>query len=506
MKPRPLHALALALAAVLPLTACAGGSGSGSEPSDELVTGMPVDLTTWAAADSAWGNEALYHQAVYDTLLRTDAHGEVEPGLATEWTYDESMTHLTLELRDGVTFSDGTAFDAEVAAQNLLRFRDGASENAANLAAVTDAEAVDGDTLELTLDAPDPALLTYLSQNAGLQASPETFGADDAQVRPVGSGPYVLDEEASVVGSRYVFTAREDYWDPEVQRYRTITMNHYPDATALLNAVKGGQVDFANLNSTSQIADAERAGYTTHLAPVNWKGMILADREGGVEEPVGDVRVRQAINHALDRQALLDALDSGYGEPSAQIFGPESQAYVEALDDAYPYDPERARELLDEAGYPDGVTLVQPQTSFRPASEFELVAGMLAESGITIESEQVGSTFIGDLLGGEWATFQFALNQEPLPWMTYQLAIAPDSAWNVYDVEDSTVQELAERMRLGGEDGAAASRELNEYLVEQAWFAPFYRLQGVLVTNDSTDATHKTGHATPNLWDIVPAS
>ncbi|WP_159942100.1 MULTISPECIES: ABC transporter substrate-binding protein [unclassified Nocardiopsis] len=506
MKPSPLHALAVTLAALLPLTACSNGSGSDSEQPEELVVGMPVDLTTWAAADAAWGNEALYHQAVYDTLLRTDAQGGVEPGLATEWSYDESMTRLTLELREGVTFSDGTAFDAEVAVQNLLRFRDGASENAANLSSVVEAEAVDADTVELTLDAPDPALLTYLSHNAGLQASPETFDAEDAQVRPVGSGPYVLDEEATVVSSRYVFTAREDYWDPEVQLYPKITMQYYPDATAMLNAVKGGQVNVTNLHSSSQAADAESAGYDVHLSPVNWKGLILADRGGEVEEAVGDVRVRQAINHALDREALLDAMDHGYGEPTAQIFGPDSEAYAEALDDAYPYDPDRARELLEEAGYPDGITLVQPQTSFTPASEFELIAGMLAESGIDVEAEHVGSTFIGDLLGGAWPTFRFALNQEPLPWMTYRLAIAPDSAWNVYDVEDPTVEKLAERMRLGGEDGAAASRELNEYLVEQAWFAPFYRLQGIVVTDGSTDATHKVGYAMPNLWDIVPVS
>lgn len=508
MTPRARLTAAAAGIVTLTLTACSGNAGAESEAGEgragDLTIGVAADVTDWSAADAAWGPESIYHQAVYDTLTRTEADGTVVPGLATEWSYDDSKTELTLELRDGVVFSDGTEFTADVAAENLERFRDGASENAGNLSAVEEVTAEDDDTLLLELSAPDPALLTYLSQNSGLQASPETF--DNADIsEPVGSGPYQYDAGASIPGSRYVFTARDDYWDPEAQRYDQITMYHYPDSTALVNALRDSQVDFATLHNTSQIADAEAAGYTTHMSTDQWKGFILADREGTKAEAIGDVRVRQAINHALDREALIKAVESGYGEPTTQIFNTESAAYVEGLEDAYPYDPERARELLEEAGYPDGITIAQPQTSFVPESEFELIAGMLAESGITVAADQVGSTFIGDLLGGRWAAFQFGLNQDVEPWMTYQLAVAPDSAWNVFNVEDETVSGLAERMRMGGEDGDAAARELNEYLVEEAWFAPIYRSVSTSVTADGTDVTKKVGQAQPNLWDVVPA-
>ncbi|WP_432492091.1 ABC transporter substrate-binding protein [Kineococcus auxinigenes] len=127
----------LAAAAALSLTACssspedAGGSGGGA--SDELRYGAVVDVATWSAADAFCGNTALYCSAVYDTLLRTAADGTVEPGLAEAWEHDEPRTHLTLDLRDGVTFTDGTELTAEVAAQNLERFRNGASEKRAPL-------------------------------------------------------------------------------------------------------------------------------------------------------------------------------------------------------------------------------------------------------------------------------------------------------------------------------------------------------------------------------------
>ncbi|MHA6522826.1 ABC transporter substrate-binding protein [Tessaracoccus sp. G1721] len=516
---RILKAIALGGAAALALTACS--SGSASTPSStgdastsgaaaagraaKLTIGAVVDVATWKAADADWGNTATYYMAVYDTLLRTAADGTVEPGLAEEWSYDDTMTELTLELRDGVTFTDGTELTADLAAQNLLRFRDGASPNTSNLSAVTDATAVDEDTLLVSLEQPDPALLTYLSQNSGLVAAASTFDAADAQTNPVGSGPYVLDAAASTIGSSYTFTAREDYWDADIQHYDALTINYYADASALLNALRDNQVDIANLNSVSQIPDAESAGYTINQAPVNWKGLIIADRGGQVNEALADVKVRQAINYAVDREGLLQGLESGYGEVTTQIFGPGTEAFIPELEDAYPYDPEKARQLLAEAGYPDGVTIVMPQTGFVPPSEPELIAGVLAESGITIEYEQAGEGFIGDLLGGKWAMFAFGLNQEPMAWMTYQLAISPGSAWNVFHQPDETVAALSERMRLGGDDADAAAKELNEYIVEQAWFAPFYRVLGVIVTNDATTVTMKDGQAVSNLWDIVPA-
>lgn len=513
--PRPRRirrTVATAALMALSLSACssAGGDGTDDGADDggraaELRAGMTVDLSTWNAADAAWGNESLYHRAVYDTLLRTEADGTVTAGLATDWSYDETRTELTLPLREDVTFSDGTAFDAEIAAQNLRRFRDGGSENAAYLAAVESFTAEDEHTLVLELSAPDPALLSRLSQNAGLQASPKTFD-EDSPAEPVGTGPYVYDAEASIPGSRYVFTAREDYWDPEAQHYDRITMSPYTDATALLNALRDNQVDFTNTQSTTQIADAEAAGYSVDLHPVNWKGYLLADRDGEVDEPLGDVRVRQAINHALDREALVEALEGGHGEPTTQIFGTETAAYDAELEEAYPHDPEKAQELLAEAGYPDGITLSQPHTSFVPESEYELLEGMLEESGISIEADDVGSDFIGDLLGGRWGSFSFGLNQAQNSWMTYQLAVAPDAAWNMFGTADETVQKLAETMR-GGEEAAAddAAHQLNEHLVEEAWFAPAYRVMGVLVTNDETAVTHKTGQAMPNLRDITPA-
>lgn len=497
-------AAALSLAACAPTGSDAQSTGSDGRAS-ELRYGAVVDISTWSAPDAPWGNSKPFLQAVYDTLLRETADGPA-PGLATDWSWDDARTTLTLTLRDDVTFSDGEALTAQVVADNLLRRRDGVSEDAAAVAGIQTVTAPDDSTVVISLAAPDPGFEITLSRGGGLIGAPSTLDAPDAQTTPVGSGPYVLNADDSVPGSSYVFDAREGYWDAEQQRYDQLTINVYTDATAMLNAIKGGQVDAANLNSVSQAADAEAAGYEVEYVPTNWKGIVLSDRAGQVDPVLGDVRVRQAINYAIDREALLQAIETGRGEVTSQVFGPNSYAYVPELDSAYEYDPEKARELLDEAGYPDGVTIRQPQTSFVPASDYELVAGMLAESGITIEYEQTGATFIGDLLGGTWGSFQFGLPLDD-PWIADRMFIAADSQWNVQRYSDDQVMALEDRMRAGGADGEAAAQELNEYLVDQAWFAPMYRVEGAFVTNPETTVTEFIeGSGIPSLTNIAPAS
>ena len=164
-------------------TAATGGG------SDTLTLGAIVPATTQSAADARWANESPYMQAVYDTLVHLSPTGEPEPWLATEWSYNDDNTVLTLTLRDDVKFTDGSPFNADVAAQNIQRFKDGTSPNASYFANVEDAKALDATTVVITLTQPDPALLNYLTQNGGLVESPKPFDAADEKTNPVGSGP-----------------------------------------------------------------------------------------------------------------------------------------------------------------------------------------------------------------------------------------------------------------------------------------------------------------------------
>jgi len=149
----PLAGIAATVALALAAAGCGGSSsgGSSSGGSKTLTLGLIVPATTFVAADMNFANESPYGQAVYDTLLKAQPDGTIVPNLATEWAYNADNTVLTMTLRSDVTFTDGTKFDASAAAQNLTRFRDGASPNKSFLAAMKDAKAVDATHLEITL-------------------------------------------------------------------------------------------------------------------------------------------------------------------------------------------------------------------------------------------------------------------------------------------------------------------------------------------------------------------
>jgi peptide/nickel transport system substrate-binding protein len=493
------------------LSACGGGSdddaGSGGS-SDSLTLGVIVPPTSFAAANAAWANESPYIQAVYDSLLRESPDAEVEPWLATEWSYDETKTVLTMTLRDDVTFTDGTKFDADVAAQNILRFKNGTSPNASYLANVADATAVDPTTLQITLSQPDPALLNYLAQNAGAQESPAAFGAADEQTNPVGSGPYVLDTEQSVVGSTYVFTKNEDYWAPEEQHFDTLTINVYDNIQTQVNAIQGGQVDGVNLIDNSANDQVESTGYQLVTHELDWAGLILFDRAGQLAPELGNVQVRQAIAHAVDRDAILKAANNGLGTVTGQVFGENNPAYDESLDDTYDYDPDAAKQLLADAGYPDGFTLQMPQVQIGTTVVYDLLEQYLGDVGITVEYTQLPlSQAIPDLLSAKYPASFFVLQQDPTAWQVAQFSIAQGATFNVFHQPDATVAGLLQTIQTGEEAEAdAAAQQLNQYVVDQAWFVPFYRNQGTFAAAEDLEVTHQSDNAYPYLQNIQPKS
>lgn len=308
--------------AVLALTGCSAPANSDTDENAALRLGVVTELKSFAPWEASWANQSPYLQAVYDTLLRAEPDGTIVAGLATEWEWDESRTVLTMTLRDDVTFSDGEKLTAQIAADNLERFRDGTSENSAFLAGVTTVEATDDTTLVLTLAAPDPAMPVYLSQNAGLVGSPAMFDAADAQTTPIGSGPYLLDDDKTVIGSTYVFEANPNYWDPENVHYDEITMTFYGDPTALMNAVKGGQVDATNSTSAMQIPEAEAAGFSAQTYEQNWTGFLLFDRNGAVNPAFADVRVR---SRAQKTPSSPLSLFMAFATPRSRAYPPPRQ-------------------------------------------------------------------------------------------------------------------------------------------------------------------------------------
>lgn len=498
-------AAASVIVASLALAGCSPADEQ-AEASPDLVLSAIIAPTTLDPAGSEWGNRAPFYEAVFDTLIRQSPDGELLPSIATEWVYDDAQTELTLTIREGVEFTDGTPLDAAAVVANLERFQSGTSPDAGYFAGVTSFDAPDATTVVITLGAPDPAMLNYLSRDAGLIASPASFDSADLATNPVGSGPYMLDAGRTVTGTSYVYTANPDYWNPEEVLYETLTINVLSDPTAALNAIKAGEANGVRLINNDSRDEIEAAGWTIETNELDFQGFLLLDRAGTVSEPLGDVRVRQAINYAVDREGLLQALAKGYGTVTQQVFPESSAAYDPELDSYYEYDPEKAKELLAEAGYPDGFSISMPSSTFFGAAPYTIMAQQLADVGITAEYTDPGNNFIADLLAPKFPAAFMSLEQNS-DWQLIQFMISPTAVFNPYKYADPEVDALIATVQTGTEEERNdAAAEINRIMVEDAWFAPFYRVEGGFAVDANTTARMLPTNAYPSLFDIEPAS
>ncbi|WP_024287339.1 ABC transporter substrate-binding protein [Cellulomonas sp. KRMCY2] len=514
MRRRLLAAGSVAL--MLGLTACGGGSSTddATEGPDGTATGGTLTLAPvvvaqpWDLKDAGLGNNVTYYQPVYDQLFRLSPEAETGPNLATEWEYDEALTTLTVTLREDVVFTDGTPFNAEAVAANLMHTKTGTNEAANQLKSVESVDVVDEFTAAIHLSAPDPSLVSNLGNTAGMMACPDALGTPELQTTPCGSGPYVLDEANTTVDAKYTFIRNEDYWNTEAFPFDMVVLTPLTDSTAILNALQSGQVDGALITDSKNIATVESAGLNTvQYSAGSIMGFYIWDRAGTIQPALADVRVRQAINYAFDRQAIIDTALLGLGSPHAQMFNAQTVAYDEALNDQYPYDPEKAMELLAEAGYADGFELVMPDLSAFNAGAQAAIVEQLGAVGITVTLDAAPlDTVINDMLAGKWATGFFQLDSFR-PWDTIQIQLTPDALWNPFKYEDPIVTDLINEAQMAtGEEQDALFLELNTYIAEQAWNAPWTEAQATYATSTRVEVVPQNFSSVPALYNYSPAS
>jgi peptide/nickel transport system substrate-binding protein len=507
-----LKVAAFAAGAALLLSGC--GTGASTAPTGDgktaarggtLTLGAVVDIPSWDPSQAHVGHALQPYQAAYDSLLLREPDGKLSPMLATKWGYDESLTKLTVDLRTDVTFSDGEEFTPEAVKANLEGFAAANGRQAAQAKALDSVSVVDKDTVEIALSTPDPAFEYYLSQALGLMASPEALGTDEIAANPVGTGPYVMDTKGSVVGSQYTFTARDDYWNKDLQKFDSIVFKILTDNTARTNAIVSGQVD-ATLVDARSAAQVEGAGKTLSDNQVDWAGLLLLDRDGKLNPAMGDVKVRQAINLALDRKSILEQFQLGYGTVTNQVFGPDSGAYVDELDKTYPYDPEKAKKLLAEAGYGDGFELHIPSFTGLE-SMIAILTQQFADVGITLTSEVVPpANIVSDIASAKYAAAFFFLFQGE-PWVAINQMISTDALYNAFDTTTPELQKMIDEVRTGGDASDEAAQEVNRYVTENAWFAPLFRVdQMFYIDAKKITSTPQVQQAVPSIYNFAPAS
>ncbi len=359
--------------------ALAGGVAAAQDSLTVAIQLEPPTLDPTSAAAQAI--DSVLYSNVFEGLTRFEADGSVVPGLAESWEISEDGTVYTFRLREGVTFHDGTSFDAEDVKFSLDRARAEDSINAqkALFAGVAEVTVVDPLTVEVTLSAPNGMFLFNMAWGDAVMVAPESI--ENIATNPVGTGAYRFVEW--VQGDRIELARYDGYWG-EAPQIESATFRFISDPSAAFASVMSGDVDvFAGFPAPENLPLFE-ADPRFQVLVGNTEGETILAMNNAAE-PFDDIRVRQAVSHAIDRQAIIDGAMYGVGTPIGTHFAPHHPDYVDLTANSA-HDPDRARELLREAGYAEGfsTTLKLPPPSYARRGG-EIIAAQLREVGIEVE-------------------------------------------------------------------------------------------------------------------------
>lgn len=371
MMKKTLTGIAAIAAVTLALTSCSaggseGGDAGGGVSSAPLNIGNFLDVTSWDPALADIGFDGPYLSAVYDPLVVDNGKGEPAPALATDWKISDDFKTITMNLRTDVTFSNGEAFNAEAAVKSLEYLKQGVRSQEA-YTKVESFKAVDEDTIEIRLTQRDDTILYFMGLGRSYMMAPSAIDAGTLAETPVGSGPYTL-SDASVAGSEYRFDKVADHWAADDFPFDPLVISPLSDPTAMLNGMQGGQFNVIYGDETAAKM-AEAQGWNVSQGVATWVGLQFTDRSGSTEmgKPLGDRRVRQALNYAFNGPEMLKAIGQGAGAATNQVFPDGTPGNVSGLNGSYEYDLRKAKDLLAEAGYADGFEVKMPMAPpFQP--------------------------------------------------------------------------------------------------------------------------------------------
>ncbi|MEQ6897037.1 ABC transporter substrate-binding protein [Microbacterium sp. KR10-403] len=503
---------AMVAAAALALTGCTGGGGNagttgdgdGSAPTT-LSIGTVFDKTGWEIGQSGAGFNAPFFSAVYDSLVLIDENSKPYGQLATSIdTSDDELTY-TFHLQDGVTFSDGEKFDADAAIANFDYLRKSAYTAPAyvNVAKTTK---VDDATVEVTMTKPDPGFLFNLGLGNSYMVSPKVLS--DAKYTQEtspegGSGAYTFDASKSTAGQDYYFTKNPDAWQADKFPWESVEIHVIADSTAMSNAMSTGVINVEFASWSDQLkADADANNWTITDVMSGWSGLMLADRTGDKFTPLGNLKVRQALNMAFDRDAITKAANDPNGVATNQVFStidPE-------LDKLYPYDVAKAKQLLTEAGYPDGFTLTLPTMSLF-ASTAATVKQSLEQIGIKVEVQNLDpATYNQQVFAGNFPVYMAFLQLYGNPTKTIADFFTPGMS-NPFDSAKDIpeLQSLFTDLHTAGADVDAIAQKFNSYATENAWFVVWNHGASYYVTVPGITIRPVQGLYVPNLEQFLPA-
>lgn len=376
-----LLAGALVLAFAFPAAACSRGNGEGGNDSiygGDAVVGITQEPMIFDpyTVEAAGDREILFN--VYEGLFKYDSTGSLNPCLATDVQVSDDATQYTFTIRQGVTFHDGSELDTGDVVYSLQK----ASELMAEFECIEDITDNGDGTVTVTLDGPNSEMLSYFTVAIIPEGSYDTIG----ETR-IGTGPFMFTSYEAGIG--IVLTRNDNYWIPELPYLDTVTFKVCADMDSGFLELQSGAIDIFPYLMTDKANQLNPQSFEILTLGSNMvQGLFL----NNAVEPFDDVRVRQAINYAIDRDEIIDLTMDGAGLPLTTAMSPVmGDAYDTSLDGTYDQDIDRAVSLLEEAGLGDGfdMTITVPSNYLVHVNAAVVIADELDDIGINVEIEQV---------------------------------------------------------------------------------------------------------------------
>jgi peptide/nickel transport system substrate-binding protein len=432
----------------------------------------PTGLDPTIAPAAAIGE--IVHYNVLEGLAKINVDGSVTPLLAESWTMDPDGKSYTFKLKKGVKFHDGEAFDAADVKFSFERAKDDKSTNKAKKAVFDNIRRIDtpdAHTVILTLENADPNFLFRMGENTAVILDEKSAAGTATQ--PIGTGPFTFDEWKK--GTSVSLKKWPGFRDAKSIKIERVTFRFINDPAARVAALLAGDIDgVPRLDAPQAVKQLQGdKRFVVAVGDTAGKGILAINNK---KKPFDDVRVRRAIAQAIDRKAFIDGVLEGLGKPIGSHFAPTDAGYVD-LTNAAPYDVEKAKALLKEAGVaaPLNVTLTLPPPQYARKGG-EVIAAQLAKIGIVAKIENVewaqwlGGTFKGNF------DLTIINHVEPLDYMQY----ANSAYYWGYDNKDyrdltakfAATGEVKERAKLFADiQKKIAADQVNAYIFNPAQVA-----------------------------------
>jgi len=505
----------LAVAAFVSLFAVTGVAGAAKTIRSATAPVLTVGFTqTPISEDPAkdGGGWTTFRTLTNESLIRWTWNGTLQPGLATKWGYVKTPygpnTGFQLTLRPNVKFSDGEPLNAAAVKKWLLYFPRGKG-SFAGLLSIKSVATVGDLTVRITLSKPNPDVPMVLTEidNWGFVSAPK--GVDNPKLmetQSFGVGPYTLDASQTVNGDHYTYVPNPNYYDQSQIHWSKVVVKVIPSASTMVQALKTGQIQAAWSGDVQTLAAIGKApGFKVVQAPTLSAGPSLDDVYGKLVPALANLKVRQALNYAVDRKTIGTALYGSFAVPNDELFTLDGTNTSTSIAHYYPYDVAKAKALLAAAGYPNGFTLSVVSCScfgtFGVPMD-QAVAKYWAAIGVkvNITTETAVNQWLQQL-----ATKKFAVGDNVLGASTmataYSVYLTPGGVLNPFGLHDPTIDKWFSAS-LKSTNPKTYWQKITARMVTQAYQVPIAFIPSELWAASDKVGGVRMSDGRPRAWSV----